>query len=75
MTMIKVIQSVGAVTGFAAVFLLYWGSLGVPHKIQSWKGETAAEQAWESRQRIMVRTGIPCAIIAFICQIISIFIN
>jgi hypothetical protein len=59
-----------AIAAGTAALLLYWGSLSAPWKLQSWTGETPDEQRWERIRRIMKWVGIPCVIIAVICQVI-----
>jgi hypothetical protein len=50
------------------VLLLYLGSLGVPHTIKSWSGESEPEKWWRWRTRLLVWVGIPFAIVAVGCQ-------
>jgi hypothetical protein len=52
--------------------LLYYGSLGVPPEEQSYKGKTPRELAIKRRQTLLVWIGIPCAIIAFLSQLVVI---
>ncbi len=58
--------SIAAMT--VAAILLYWASLSVPRKIQSWTGETLIEKRYERTRHIMARIGIPCVLIAAGCQ-------
>jgi hypothetical protein len=68
----KIFELVSVCTAFASGMLLYYGSLGIPWAMQSYKGQTPAELAIKRRQRIMVWFGIPCAIIALVTQLVLI---
>jgi hypothetical protein len=59
---------VSVVAGAAAALLLYWASLSVPWKLRSWTGETPVEKRYERIQHIMAWVGIPCVLIAAVCQ-------
>jgi hypothetical protein len=67
---ITALNLTSALTGGAAALLLYWGSLSVPWKLQTWSGESAVEQRYERTRRMMKWVGIPCVGIAVICQVI-----
>jgi hypothetical protein len=68
----QVLELVSVTAAFASGMLLYYGSLGVPREKESWKGRTELELAIKRRQRAMVLIGIPCAILAFLCQFVLI---
>jgi len=67
------LELISVTTAFVSGMLLYYGSLGVPPEEQSYKGQTPYELAIKRRQRLMVWIGIPCAVIAFGCQVWIIF--
>lgn len=75
MTLPQSLQLVSTTTAFASALFLYWGSLGVPWKMQSWSGESPAEISWKRKRKWMIWVGIPCACIAFGCQIWAILIG
>ncbi|HEX03675.1 MAG TPA: hypothetical protein ENH10_00765 [Bacteroidetes bacterium] len=72
-TTLKIIQLIAVLSGLVAVFTLFHASIGVPWDMQSWKGQTEVEQAWQSRQLIMKWIGLPAAVISAGCQIAAIF--
>jgi len=74
-TVIAALNLAIVVAGAAAALLLYWGSLSVPWKLRSWKGETPIEKRYELTQRIMAWLGIPCVFIAAACQIAAIWLS
>lgn len=58
-----------AVLALTAALTLFYGSIGIPWKNQSWSGETPAELRWQRKQTIMKWVGIPSAIGAAVAQI------
>jgi hypothetical protein len=68
----QTLELVSVTTAFASGMLLYYGSLGVPPEEQSYKGKTPRELAIKRRQTLLVWIGIPCAIIAFLSQLVVI---
>jgi hypothetical protein len=74
MTTIRVLQTISTVAALISALCLYYGSLGVPFEIQSYKGQSPRELAVKRREKILKWIGIPSAIIAGISQIWSIWI-
>jgi hypothetical protein len=64
----QAVQLAAVITGLIAALTLFYGSVGVPHEMQSWKGQTGVEKRWRTRQAIMKWIGIPAAVISAICQ-------
>lgn len=71
---ILTLQVVGIVSGLVAALTLFYGSIGVPFREQTWDGETAAERRWELRQKIMKWIGIPAAFICAGSQLTSVLL-
>ena len=64
----------GAVlSGLIAAFALFYGSIGVPWDMQTWKAQSAAEHAWQHRQLVLKWVGLPAAVISAACQIAATF--
>jgi hypothetical protein len=74
LTIRQIFELISVVTAFASGMLLYYGSLGVPWKSQSWDGETERERAIERRQKFMVWIGIPSAAISLASQLFVILV-
>jgi hypothetical protein len=72
LTLKQILELISVTTAFASGMLLYYGSLGVPWEEKTWKGQTAHELAIKRRQAVMVWIGIPCAVIAFLSQLVLI---
>jgi hypothetical protein len=64
------IVSVGA--AFVSAMTLYYGSLGIPDEEKTWKGQTPRELATKRRQKVMAWIGLPCAVLAFVSQLVVI---
>ncbi len=59
---------ISIVAAAVAALLLYWGSLSVPWKLQTWTGESEVEKRYKRVRSMMVAVCIPCVLIAAICQ-------
>ena len=68
--MVTTLSYVSIATGLIAVLTLFFASFSVPWEKQTWKGTTEWENQFKRRQRILKYVGIPCAIIAAVCQTI-----
>jgi hypothetical protein len=68
----QILELISVSTAFASGMLLYYGSLGIPWEMQTYKGQTERELEIKRRQKLMTRVGIPCAITAFVVQVIVI---
>jgi hypothetical protein len=68
----QLLQLVSISAAFVSAMTLYYGSLGVPWTQQTWGGESPTEKAVQRRQTVMTRIGIPCALIAFLVQVVVI---
>ena len=64
----QTLSLISIVAALVSALLLYWGSLGVPHDMESWGGESEPERQYRRVRRWMVWVGIPCAVIAAACQ-------
>ena len=73
MSLVQATQVFAVLSGFTAALTLFYGSIGVPEHMQSWKGETPQEKRWRLRQAIMKWIGIPAATISVVCQLAVIF--
>ena len=73
MFLMQATQVVAVLSGFTAALTLFYGSIGVPEHMQSYKGETPQEKRWRLRQAIMKWIGIPAATISVACQLAVIF--
>lgn len=73
MSLVQAAQVVAVLSGFTAALTLFYGSIGVPEHMQSWKGKTPQEKRWRLRQAIMKWIGIPAATISVACQLAIIF--
>jgi cytochrome b subunit of formate dehydrogenase len=71
----KWLQLISAFTALISALSLYYGSLAVPWKTQTFGGKSDAEREWARRQKIMKWVGIPCALISCGCEIIDILIS
>ena len=56
-------------TGLVTVLALYYASIGVPWKKQTWDGASDAELQHVQRQVILKWIGLPSAFISVGCQI------
>jgi hypothetical protein len=72
MTTRQILELVSVCAAFTSGMLLYYGSLGIPWGMQSWSGESPAELRMKRKQTLMVWVGVPCAIIAFVVQVVII---
>ncbi len=68
------VNIIGLALGVISAVLLYFGSRALPLEIESWKHETAAEQAFFRRRRHFATAGFFLLAGAFICQGISLFL-
>jgi hypothetical protein len=59
---------VSVIASMVSAFCLYWASLTVPWKLRSYGGETPVEKKYDRTQRIMAWIGLPCVVIAGVCQ-------
>jgi hypothetical protein len=66
------LQILAAAGALAAALFLYFGSLGVPFELQTWKGQTDTELRIKRRQRIMKWAGIASALLSFFCTVLAI---
>jgi hypothetical protein len=74
MSTIRTLQTISTVAALISALCLYYGSLGVPFEIQSYKGQSAGELAIKRRDKILKWIGIPSAVVAGLTQIWSIWI-
>lgn len=69
MTAPMFLSIVAAATGSAAAILLYYAGVGVPPKMQTWKGTATHELEHERSQVILRRWGMSAAVMAAVAAI------
>jgi len=67
----KILNVLAAISGILSAIFLYLGSQETPWGIQTWKGESAAEQAFRRRRRLCAVTGFVLLGAAFAFQLIA----
>jgi hypothetical protein len=68
-----VLNALGLVSGLLSAICLYLGTLAMPWAIQSWKGETSAEQGFRSQRRGWSAGGFALLALGFALQFAALF--
>jgi hypothetical protein len=73
--MTTILNALGLLSGLLSVVCLYMGTIGMPWTLQSWKGETPAEQRFQRKRRCWSVTGFVLLAVGFALQLAALLLQ